>query len=427
VFDSGGNWEFLLGKLLLTALHAVHEYTTDMVTIENNGLSAVLRNQINVLKEAQNEASQKRTKDKRENLKGSKRMLPLREVLTNSDDDIENTINVAHTEITEPDGTIATGINEPQDNSAAATTVIEVDILKSEDSLFTQLTEPWKKERVEEILKQVKIGLDLTEKERDRVHEFIAEWADIFALLVSEVKQVDNTVHHLDIPQGMKFSTKVGQKPLTPPQRKYLYESIDTMLKAGVIEKCLPDQVKCVSPTTLAQKVHSSTGLNLDELQHRVNDECITNGFKPSFNLSPRVLPTPDDESHKNDPKWRICQNFSQINKVTKIAPMPQGDMRTKQQGLSRHRWVSGFDFAAGFYAVTVAPESRPYTAFYVEGRGYFWYKRMPFGLTGAPSTFSHMTATRMHELIADRTMELFVDDGGTAADEFDEMMDKLV
>jgi hypothetical protein len=54
---------------------------------------------------------------------------------------------------------------------------------------------------------------------------------------------------------------------------------------------------------------------------------------------------------------------------------MPQGDIRAKQQCLSGHRWVSGFDFAAGFYAVLVDPESRPYTAFYVEGRGYYWYK----------------------------------------------------
>ena len=104
---------------------------------------------------------------------------------------------------------------------------------------------------------------------------------------------------------------------------------------------------------------------------------------------------------------------------------MPQGDIRAKQQRLSGHRWVSGFDFAAGFYAVLVDPGSRPYTAFYVEGRGYFWYKRMPFGLTGAPSTFANMTATHLYDLLAEEAMELFVDDGGTAADTFEEMMGK--
>ncbi|KIM37849.1 hypothetical protein M413DRAFT_51875, partial [Hebeloma cylindrosporum] len=50
----------------------------------------------------------------------------------------------------------------------------------------------------------------------------------------------------------------------------------------------------------------------------------------------------------------------------------------------------------------------------------------MPFGLTGAPSMFTSLTGKHMHGLLADETMELFVDDGGTAADTFDEMMDKL-
>jgi Reverse transcriptase (RNA-dependent DNA polymerase) len=137
------------------------------------------------------------------------------------------------------------------------------------------------------------------------------------------------------------------------------------------------------------------------------------------------VTPTPTDETTE-EPKWRICQNFAQINRITKVAPMPQGDIRTKQQRLSGHRWVSGFDFAARFYTVLVDLESRPYTAFYVEGRGYFWYTRMPFGLTGAPSTFANMTANNMHDLLVDEVMELFVDDGGATANTFEEMMSKL-
>ena len=197
------------------------------------------------------------------------------------------------------------------------------------------------------------------------------------------------------------------------------------MLKAGLIKACKPENVKCVSATTLTQKAHQGKGLSLEELQHRVNDECIAHRMEPKFDLPPRKAPTPDD-SIPDDPKWRICQNFSQINRITKVAPMPQGDIRAKQQRLSRHKWVSGFDFAAGFYVVLVDPESRPYTAFYVEGRGYFWYKRMPFGLTGAPSTFANMTAKHMYDLLADETMELFVDNGGTAANTFNEMIDKL-
>jgi hypothetical protein len=61
-----------------------------------------------------------------------------------------------------------------------------------------------------------------------------------------------------------------------------------------------------------------------------------------------------------------------------------------------------------------------------VEGRGYYWYKRMPFGLTGAPSSFANMTAKQLYDLLVKEIMELFVDDGGAAADSFDEMLDKL-
>ena len=99
------------------------------------------------------------------------------------------------------------------------------------------------------------------------------------------------------------------------------------MLKASVIKQCLPDQVKSVSRTTLAKKAHTSSGLTLEEMQHQINDECIMHGYKTTFNLPPRAQPTPDNESNKKEQKWRICQNFSQINKVTKIAPMPQGDI----------------------------------------------------------------------------------------------------
>lgn len=133
-----------------------------------------------------------------------------------------------------------------------------------------------------------------------------------------------------------------------------------------------------------------------------------------------------EEVTEVKEQKWRICQNFGEVNDVTEIAPMPQGDIRTKQQRLSGHRWVSLFDFAAGFYAVMMALESRPYTGFHVEGMGFCWYKRMPFGLKGAPSEFAKMTARHLHDLLLEGLIELFVDDGGTAADEFGEMMARL-
>ena len=110
---------------------------------------------------------------------------------------------------------------------------------------------------------------------------------------------------------------------------------------------------------------------------------------------------------------WCMCQNYAALNKVTHVFPMPQGDIRTKQQRLSGHQWVHGFNFASGFYAVTIPKKSRPYLTFYVEGHGFNTQKRMPFGLTGVPSTFAHITAEKLGDILALLALELFVDDGG--------------
>lgn len=54
-----------------------------------------------------------------------------------------------------------------------------------------------------------------------------------------------------------------------------------------------------------------------------------------------------------------------------------------------------------------------------MEGRGYFSYKCKPFGLTGAPSTFSKITARALGNLVG-TLIQLFVDDSGMAEDQFD-------
>jgi len=61
------------------------------------------------------------------------------------------------------------------------------------------------------------------------VKVLISEFADVFALSVSKVKQVEGTVHQLNIEPDAKFSTKVHQKPLTPPQQQYLHEKLQAM------------------------------------------------------------------------------------------------------------------------------------------------------------------------------------------------------
>jgi hypothetical protein len=67
---------------------------------------------------------------------------------------------------------------------------------------------------------------------------------------------------------------------------------------------------------------------------------------------------------------------------------------------------------------VRLALKTNHMYAFILKGGGYFCYKHMPFGLTGAPSTFAEMTAQALADLVG-ILFELFVDDGGMAGDDF--------
>ena len=220
VFDSGGKWDFLFGKTLLEKFKAVHEYAQDEITIHSTKGKTTLKNQLYVIAQQS------------------------------------------------PTTPVCIVTDEAQLEGGNQLSEVDMEMLKGNTNLFTHLTEPHKTERVQELIQLINIGDNLSMAERQKVRQLISSFADIFALSVSKVTVVEDAIHHLDIPPNTSFSLKVHQKPLTPPQRHYLYMSIDTMLEAGVIEACKPEDIKCMSATTLAQKAHQGKGLSLKELQH---------------------------------------------------------------------------------------------------------------------------------------------------------------
>ncbi|KAG2056675.1 hypothetical protein BDR06DRAFT_879584, partial [Suillus hirtellus] len=65
--------------------------------------------------------------------------------------------------------------------------------------------------RVAEILQQIKIGDDLMTEQWTQVTSLCSEFADMFALAVSEVFPVDFKMFKLTFPKGTMFRTKVNQ------------------------------------------------------------------------------------------------------------------------------------------------------------------------------------------------------------------------
>jgi hypothetical protein len=151
-----------------------------------------------------------------------------------------------------------------------------VDIDTGNTSVFTRHTDPFQLKRVQRVLDEVEIGSDLSHEERGIVSRFLAEWADVFALSLGEVKTVPGAVHTLDIPPDAVFRTKVHQRPLSPPQKEYFHGKLDEMLAAGVIEHARtpqPHQVRI--PHHTGQENPQRRRAVARRATTQVNDLCV--------------------------------------------------------------------------------------------------------------------------------------------------------
>ena len=119
-----------------------------------------------------------------------------------------------------------------------------------------------------------------------------------------------------------------------------------------------------------------------EELRKMINEEII----EPSTSewASPIVV------VRKKDNSLRICVDYRKLNSVTEVDgyPMPRIDDILDQIGQARY--FTTLDLARGYWQVPVAAEDRHKTAF-TTPFGLFQFKVMPFGLSGAPSTFQRL------------------------------------
>ncbi|QRV90331.1 Retrovirus-related Pol polyprotein from transposon opus [Ceratobasidium sp. AG-Ba] len=288
------------------------------------------------------------------------------------------------------------------------------------DTPSQRKSNPFAPDRVAAILSKVTIGTDLTEDQIGQVKNLIAEYADIFANNLSEVLPVKTHAHRLDIPEGAKFRKRVPQKPLSQAQKDWLYPTLEQMEAANIIKRVPNTYPLAVSPTNVVPKPGGASEPSLEYLQYLANKACEEAGIPTPY---PAVQTAPPPPAPKES-RFRLVHNFSEVNDLTKIPPFPMGDLAAKQRSVAGHRFVNTADFASGFNALPMEETSIKYTGFYVEGKGHYVYLRMPFGLTGAPTSFCEMLADCLHDLLGDGT-EIWMDDIGMGFNEFEAGLEK--
>ncbi|KAH8080074.1 hypothetical protein HD553DRAFT_276491, partial [Filobasidium floriforme] len=108
--------------------------------------------------------------------------------------------------------------------------------------------------RAAAILAKVKFGKNLTPEQAARAEQLVRDHHRAFALDLAEVKACPHTVHTLKVLPDMPLTKKPFGRPLSMPELVAAKKQVEKLLAAGVIERCRPEEVKCVAPIVMAAK-----------------------------------------------------------------------------------------------------------------------------------------------------------------------------
>ena len=125
----------------------------------------------------------------------------------------------------------------------------------------------------------------------------------------------------------------------------------------------------------------------VEEAMHKEVDRMLADGIiEPSSSdwSSPIVM------IKKND-KYRFCLDFRKVNSVTKKDAYPVPHLQVLLGRLRDAKLITTLDLNKAFHQIKLTESSKEITGFTIQNKGLFHFKRLPFGLCNAPSSFQRL------------------------------------
>jgi hypothetical protein len=170
------------------------------------------------------------------------------------------------------------------------------------------------------------------------------------------------------------------------------------------------------------------TGMTRTDVIQKCNEELHKAGYPPAFieivdsplveTIGQVLFMSEGGTMSAPKTKWQVVHAFGKLNDATQIPNFQPGDLREKQRKMAGQRYILVCDFASGYFALAMNDDVIPFTAFHVDGRGYYIYLRMPMGLTGAPTMYCEMVVAAMGDMLG-RELENWMDDVAFANQDF--------
>ena len=128
---------------------------------------------------------------------------------------------------------------------------------------------------------------------------------------------------------------------------------------------------------------------------------------------------------NKPDGSLRFCIDYRRLNEKTIKSGQPINRIDDSLDALAGATLFSVLDLRSGYWNVNIAEKDRPKTAFAIPGSGLWQFRKMPFGLCNAPSTFVSL----MQKVLRGLSWKIcltYLDDIIVMSKSFDEHLENL-
>jgi hypothetical protein len=121
---------------------------------------------------------------------------------------------------------------------------------------------------------------------------------------------------------------------------------------------------------------------------------------------------------------WRMCVDYRKLNLATRKDHFPLPFMDQMLERLAGKSFYCFLDGYSGYNQIVINPEDQEKTIFTCPF-GTYAYRRMPFGLCNAPTTFQRCMMSIFSNYVK-RIIEVFMDDFTVYGDSFDKYLENL-
>ncbi|GJS22643.1 reverse transcriptase domain-containing protein [Tanacetum coccineum] len=121
---------------------------------------------------------------------------------------------------------------------------------------------------------------------------------------------------------------------------------------------------------------------------------------------------------------WRICIDYRKLNEATAKDHFSLPFMDQMLERLVGNKYFCFLDGFSGYFQIPIDPMDQEKTTFTCPF-GTYAYRRMPFGLCNAPTTFQRCMLAIFHDMI-EELVEVFIDDFSVFGNSFDNFLNNL-